>query len=194
MKYKLVLIAVLTAILSTMVLPVFANVASAKTGLEGIPVKGTLADGGKFNGKVTITEVGYDEAIGFWVGGVLTGKAKNADGKNVNIEQTFTRVPATLNEQGGAQNNLGNGFTISAQASCDILDLDIGAIHLDLLGLVVDLAPIHLDITALGGAGNLLGNLLCAVAGLLDPGGFLDELIGTLEDLLDLLNQINNLL
>jgi hypothetical protein len=85
-------------------------------------------------------------------------------------------------------------LSISAQAICGILDLDIGAIHLDLLGLVVDLAPIHLDITALGGAGNLLGNLLCAVAGLLDPGGFLIDLLNTLNQLLDLLDQINNLL
>jgi len=191
MKYKFVLIAVLTAILSTMVLPVFANVASAQTGLEGIPVKGTLANGGKFNGKVTITEVGYNETTGFWVSGVLTGKAKNADGKNVNIEQTFSQVPATLNES-GTQGNLGNGLSISAQASCDILDLDIGAIHLDLLGLVVDLAPIHLDITAIPG-GGLLGDLLCAVAGLLDPGGLLGDLLN-LAILLDLLDQINDLL
>jgi hypothetical protein len=53
-------------------------------------------------------------------------------------------------------------------ASCQILDLTIGPIHLDLLGLVVDTNAIHLNITAVPGAGNLLGNLLCAVAGLLD--------------------------
>jgi hypothetical protein len=83
---------------------------------------------------------------------------------------------------------------VAQQASCGILDLDIGAIHLDLLGLVIDLAPIHLDITAVPGAGNLLGNLLCALVGILDPNGFLNELIGTLTQLLDLLNQINQLL
>src|SRR5947208_12328029 len=55
----------------------------------------------------------------------------------------------------------------SATGSCPILNLDIGAIHLDLLGLVVDLAPVHLTITAQSGPGNLLGNLLCAVANLL---------------------------
>ena len=52
------------------------------------------------------------------------------------------------------------------------LHLDIGPISLDLLGLKVDLSRIVLDITAQTGAGNLLGNLLCAVAGLLDnPSG-----------------------
>ena len=48
------------------------------------------------------------------------------------------------------------------------LHLELGPLDLDLLGLVVHLDPVHLDITAVPGAGNLLGNLLCAVAGLLD--------------------------
>jgi len=68
--------------------------------------------------------------------------------------------------------------------SCSILTLDIGAIHLDLLGLVVDLAPISLDITAVAGAGNLLGNLLCAVANLLNGGGPLQGIVALLNRLL----------
>ena len=43
--------------------------------------------------------------------------------------------------------------------------------HLDLLGLNVDLNQVVLNITAVPGAGNLLGNLLCSVAGLLDGSG-----------------------
>jgi hypothetical protein len=62
------------------------------------------------------------------------------------------------------------------------------------LGLQVDLSEIILDITAVGGAGNLLGNLLCAVAGLLDPGSGLLNFLEDLLDLLDLLGQINDLL
>jgi hypothetical protein len=71
---------------------------------------------------------------------------------------------------------------------CDILELDIGAIHLDLLGLVVDIAPIHIDIFAVPGPGNLLGNLLCAIVGLLDPGP------GNLTAVANLLNQILRIL
>jgi hypothetical protein len=73
-------------------------------------------------------------------------------------------------------------------AVCQILNLDIGAIHLDLLGLVVDLAPVHLDITAVSGSGNLLGNLLCAVTHLLDQNPF------NISALTALLAQINALL
>jgi hypothetical protein len=56
-------------------------------------------------------------------------------------------------------------------AACQILYLDIGPIFLDLLGLQVSVSQIIIDITAQPGPGNLLGNLLCAVAGLLDGGG-----------------------
>ncbi|MGC0273690.1 hypothetical protein ACO0LV_11940 [Pseudactinotalea sp. Z1739] len=49
--------------------------------------------------------------------------------------------------------------------------MDLGPIFLDVLGLQVDLSPIELDITAVPGAGNLLGNLLCAVVGLFDSPG-----------------------
>jgi hypothetical protein len=48
----------------------------------------------------------------------------------------------------------------------------IPPLDLDVLGLQIDLSQIVLDITAEAGAGNLLGNLLCNVAGLLDdPSG-----------------------
>jgi len=53
-----------------------------------------------------------------------------------------------------------------AAASCQILDLVLGPLDLDLLGLVVHLNQVHLNITADAGPGNLL----CAIAGLLDPG------------------------
>jgi hypothetical protein len=69
-------------------------------------------------------------------------------------------------------------------ASCDILNLDLGPLHLDLLGLVVDLNEVVLTITGATGAGNLLGSLLCAITGLLNP-------LGDLLQLTDLLNQLN---
>jgi hypothetical protein len=48
----------------------------------------------------------------------------------------------------------------------------------------VHLDTVHLNITAQSGPGNLLGNLLCAVAGLLDQSPL------NLGAILDLLNQI----
>jgi hypothetical protein len=53
--------------------------------------------------------------------------------------------------------------------ACEILNLVLGPINLDLLGLVVRTNRINLRIDAVPGEGNLLGNLLCAITGILDP-------------------------
>lgn len=73
-----------------------------------------------------------------------------------------------------------------APGACDILSLVLGPLDLDLLGLQVHLDKVVLNIIAQSGAGNLLGNLLCAVAGLLDG----TPLTGLLGQLAALLNSI----
>ena len=73
-------------------------------------------------------------------------------------------------------------------ASCDILNLVLGPLDLNILGLEVHLNQVILDIVAVSGAGNLLGNLLCAVAGLLDGGAALGQIAGLLNQILAILN------
>jgi len=76
-------------------------------------------------------------------------------------------IPVTVDQTPGTST-----AAVSAAAVCSILHLDLGPLTLNVLGLQVDLSRVVLDITAIQGAGNLLGNLLCAVAGLLDnPSG-----------------------
>ncbi len=70
--------------------------------------------------------------------------------------------------------------------ACNVLNLVLGPVDLNLLGLQVHLNQVVLNVVAQSGAGQLLGNLLCAVAGLLDPG----PLSGLLTQLQGLLNQI----
>jgi hypothetical protein len=73
---------------------------------------------------------------------------------------------------------------------CPVLHLDLGPLDLNLLGLRVELSQVVLDVTAIPGPGNLLGNLLCAVAGLLD-GVDLGEVLGNLlQSLIDALIRI----
>jgi hypothetical protein len=76
---------------------------------------------------------------------------------------------------------------LQADGTCDVLNLVLGPLHLDLLGLVVDLNQVVLNITAEQGPGNLLGNLLCAVAGLLDGPGPLGAIAGLLNRILSIL-------
>lgn len=79
------------------------------------------------------------------------------------------------------------GGSPGAEGECDILNLSISPIDLNLLGLVVELddcedGPVTIDITAVEGEGNLLGNLLCAIAGLLDGGLNLQQVLAGLTD------------
>jgi hypothetical protein len=76
----------------------------------------------------------------------------------------------------------------SPAAACDILHLELGPLDVDLLGLVIHLDRIVLDIDAQPGPGNLLGNLLCAITGLLDaPSPNLNQIVRLLQQLLALL-------
>jgi len=78
---------------------------------------------------------------------------------------------------------------LTAAATTDILHLQLGPIHLDLLGLKVDTSQICLDINAISGPGNLLGNLLTSVANLLNSGSPLGTILGNLTG-----TQLNQLL
>ena len=82
-----------------------------------------------------------------------------------------------------------------AAADCPILHLQLGPIHLNLLGLKVDTSQICLDLTAQHG-GGLLGDLLCGVAGGLLGGGTLTNVLGALSttNLNTVLNGLTNVL
>ena len=62
----------------------------------------------------------------------------------------------------------GSGGIARAAATCPVLHLDLGPLNLNLLGLTIHLNQVVLDVNAVSGPGNLLGNLLCSVAGLLN--------------------------
>ena len=141
--------------------PLLAAPASAAQ----LPVVGAVTGGGAFTGTFAISKFAIQNGALVAVG-TLTGTLTNAVGQVTTVLQTIA-IPVT-----------------TVTGTCSILHLDIGPISLDILGLKVDLSRIVLDITAEAGAGNLLGNLLCAVANLLnDPSG-----------LVRLLNQILALL
>jgi hypothetical protein len=75
---------------------------------------------------------------------------------------------------------------ITATGTCEILTLVLGPLHLEVLGLVIDLNQVVLEITGETGPGNLLGNLLCGLAGLLDTGAPTNTLVRLLNQVLGL--------
>jgi hypothetical protein len=80
--------------------------------------------------------------------------------------------------------------SVAQVGSCDILFLQLGPLDLNLLGLVVHLDQVTLEITAQQGPGNLLGNLLCAITGLLDGTGTLTQIAQLLNQIIALIGQL----
>jgi len=148
---------------------------------KGFAVTGAATGGAAFSGRLKFTQ--FSPASGanlqgdalsavqggqLLVSGLLTGEFRDTAGKVIATVQDapYTSTVASMDPP----------------ASCQVLNLVLGPLNLNLLGLVVSIPlPIIINIFAVPGAGNLLGNLICAVANLLNPGG------GTLSQLLQAL-------
>jgi hypothetical protein len=180
---------------------VFASVALAAT-LALLPVTASVAQaqGGRSSGigvPISGTATAADNTVRTLTGMFTIQRFARAQGQVVavgtlvaTLTSTVPGTPAqTVVTQLSMPLQTGNSATVAdvtALATCDILHLVLGPLHLNLLGLVVDLNQVVLDITAETGAGNLLGNLLCAITGLLD-GSSLANLVALLNTLLALL-------
>lgn len=110
--------------------------------------------------------------------GKLTGKAKG--GKKVTKQNV--RMPAALTSGTASASQLP-----PIAGACQVLNLVLGPINLNLLGLSVRTNQINLRIDAVPGAGNLLGNLLCGITGILDPNTLANTPLGQLTQILNAL-------
>jgi hypothetical protein len=147
-------------------------------------VVGRTSEGGKVTGSFTPTKFVERDGV-VYAKGFLKGKIKDTDGSVTKFSGIKKMPVKKINGQ-----SVTDARTASRAAACDILNLVLGPLDLNILGLEIHLQRVVLDIVAVAGAGQLLGNLLCAVAGLLDGG----PLAGLLGQLSDLLNQILGLL
>ena len=141
-------------------------------------VVGKTSAGDKVGGSFTPIKVIERDGV-MYVKGFLKGVIKDA-GPNTKFSGIQTIPIKKIN------GSPLSGRVAANAAACDILNLVLGPLDLNVLGLEIHLQRVVLDIVAVAGAGNLLGNLLCAVAGLLDGG----PLAGLLGQLQTLLNQI----
>jgi hypothetical protein len=154
------------------------GIASAQDGparlTQIVPISGKSTKGNKqFSGTYSIERFVAKGGKIYSVG-TVTGKLGN---KKVTKENV--RVPATVaNASAPAQAQAAQVPPLPlpplpAGNACAILSLDLGPINLNLLGLVVRTNQIQLRIDAVQGPGNLLGNLLCGITGILNPSGAL---------------------
>jgi hypothetical protein len=163
----------LCILLSVAMLATFgaATAQAAPSGIS-IPVTGTPAGGGNFTGTLNLQKIAVANNALVAVG-TLTGTVTNAAGAVVGSVVSNVSIPLD-----------------PPTASCEILHLVLGPLDLNLLGLTVHLNQVVLDISAVPGAGNLLGNLLCAVANLLNGGGPLGQIANLLNQILGILGSL----
>jgi hypothetical protein len=177
MKTRMMMIAMLAVLLFGGVVFPTGAVQAKKAPPAGITVQDVTGDIvdiagiviGSFDGTFTLTK--FANQGGSLVAiGTLNGTLTDAAG---NLLNTVTNQQVTLPVT-----------TISS--TCDILHLELGPLDLTLLGLNVHLDKIVLDITATQG-GGLLGDLLCAVADLLNNNGPLNTIVTLLNNVLKIL-------
>jgi len=140
---------------------------AAKT-FQSIPITGTTATGGSFVGTFDVQSFA-NQGGQLVANGNLTGKLFDHNGKFLGIIKKLIALAALPVVNG----------------TCTILDLTLGPLDLNLLGLMVHLNQVHLTITA-NPAGGLLGQLLCSIANAIN--------LGDLATLVALLNQLLHLL
>jgi hypothetical protein len=174
MKHQLTALSLIVALVSALVLaPVHTAVAQGHSSFTDIPVTGTVTTtGDAFTGTLDLMQ--FKLQNGIVAVGKLTGTITNDAGTIIGrVSQTVTLPVNTL------------------QATCTILELSIGEINLMLLGLNVFIDDIFIEITA-DPSGGILGDLLCALAGLLDlnpdPLAIIVDLLNLIIDVFDLLN------
>ncbi|HLZ40296.1 MAG TPA: hypothetical protein VKQ11_05005 [Candidatus Sulfotelmatobacter sp.] len=172
MKFRATTLAVLFAFCSMMMASTGAMAATtAPTTAPHLPtayVQGTDTLGNALSAVFTVQSFA-NQGNQLVANGVLNGTITSSTGSVTQVTNQSATLPVT-------------GMT----ASCPILSLTLGPLNLNILGLQITLNQVVLNIVAIPGNGNLLGNLLCDIANLLNG----TNLTGLLDTLVTELNVI----
>jgi hypothetical protein len=147
-----------------------------------VAVTGKAANGKAFKGKFAISNF---KAVGgkTYAVGTLTGTVKNR--KVTRIVSIPAKLTGEAPAPAGTTPPLPGARTAQLPpqqlGSCRVLNLVLGPLDLDLLGLRVELNQVNLRITAVPSTlpgGGLLGDLLCGITNLLNPSSLLGNQLG----------------
>lgn len=170
MKLRCLSVAMLVALMSALVfVPAGAHaapLAKKENKVRNVKAKGKIGDA-----TVNVTQFSVNKAGKLVASGTVTHAKKGEIGTFSDALVTVKASPSV-----GAQRT-GDSFAIKQVQSCPILELTLAPIFLNLLGLVVETSEINLVITAERAPGNLLGNLLCGIVGILDQPSPLAQLL-----------------
>jgi hypothetical protein len=196
-RWKVASLATVVAVVS--VIPTSAQAPQAPAAVT-LPASGTFARGGEFTGTITIN--GFEQrdnqivAVGM-VTGMLSRGGRTLGSAVVGqvtwpvIVKAGSQVLASgrLRESGAPTPvawPLDTGapfraFTVQAEA-CQVVDVALGAIDVDVLGAVIALSPVALNLSGL--TSGPLGALVCEASELLNN---VVALVGVLNGILSLL-------
>jgi hypothetical protein len=170
-------------------LPIAAKDQAASALLQ-VPVSGTASNGGTFQGTATITGFSVDGqnvvAVGT-ISGIVNGTQSIISVFSAPISQPTATAAAVAAPPAAASAPAPTAAPTAAApaATCQILNLGLGPLKLNVLGLVISIPnPIVLNIAAVPGAGTDLGGLLCSVAN----GGQPQQVADQLNQILGVLN------
>ena len=164
---------------------------------------GTTSAGGTFSG--TLSLQGFtNSGSNIFAVGIVAGTVMDASGRPVGTLLNGPVQAAVTVSQGTSARLAPSQLTVrpavateqqtrprllvaQAPSTCGVLNLSLGAITVNALGLTVTTSPITLDISGQSGGTNVLGTLVCQilqtltnVTGLL---GLLNSLLGVLGGL-----------
>src|ERR1700742_3895138 len=160
-KSRMLLVAAVAA-LAAMLIGSAGPAAAQTTGTpltKTVKLTGKAKNGKKFSGTYTIQRFAHSGDKLYAVG-TVKGRLKGR-----NVKRTNVRIPVTLQRHGATTSQAPN----PTPGACQILDLVLQPIDLNLLGLHVATSRIEALVEAVPGANALLGNLLCGITGILDP-------------------------
>jgi hypothetical protein len=157
---------------------------------DPVPVHGIADDGSALDGQFQLQRFQARDGVLVAVGKLTGTLGDKQVGQTVRLPVTTATNDAPADPASQPQGLQ----AVPTPGACSILSLHLGPLDLNLLGLRVALDPVNLLIEAIAGPSALLGNLLCAVAGLLD-GGLGAGLGGLLNNvLMAIANLLNGLL
>jgi hypothetical protein len=196
-RWKVVVLSTALAVVS--VIPTSAQAPQASAAVT-VPASGTFARGGEFTGTITINRFEYRDnqivAIGMVTGTLSRGGrtlgsavvgqvtwpvAVKAGGQVLaggRIRESGAVTPISSSRDTGSAFRM---FTVQAEA-CQVVDVALGAINVDVLGAVLALSPVTLNLSGL--TSGPLGALVCEASELLNN---VVALVGVLNSILGLL-------
>jgi hypothetical protein len=189
-RLRLPLLALMTI---SFVLPPTAGMAEEPERSKALvlPITGAGTGGVTFNGTVAVQRFVQREGQVFAIGAVsgsLSGPA-GPIGTSLSLPVAFPvhiGTGLTVRAERGlihpaslSARDYGARVILAQASTCGVLHLDLGAVNLNLLGVVVTTTPVTIDIN--GDTGGPLGNLVCAV-------------LATVNNVVGLVNLLNSLL